>query len=401
MVDDSENEKTRLIIGYFEKARKCLEDGDIDGAIEGFTDVLDMEPENVHALVNRGYAWNAKDRFDEALKDLGEAIRLEPHNASALLNRGSVWNSKGEFDKAVDDLSKAVKLEPNYVAAWVNRGTAWLGKKEYDKAIEDFNRAIHLQPSYAGAWSSRGNAWLQKKEFDKALLDHEEALRLNPTDQAIIHNRALAMAMRATEPDREKLAETLGQEYDKRLKEELEKSVGQILKDKTGFRRDYLVNMWTAVSLRVAAITILAGVAFGLYYTFTQTYHFGYGGVEKLNLTTFLSFAPYITAITTPIFFVIWLLLRWGYEAKTLSYGFYRKAILEERILLYFNNDVDRLRELQKLYIIHWMEKSPLEVMLAISGKNKGVGGGETPTESLLESLEQLTKKVKSLTDKS
>lgn len=100
--------------------------------------------------------------------------------------------------------------------------------------------------------------------------------------------------------------------------------------------------------------------------------------------------APIFTALTIPFFLLIWLLLRWGYETKTISYAFQRKAVLEERILLYFNNDSEKLKDMQELFVAHWMEKSPLEVMLAIAGKRKH--GGEAPMDALSGKLEEILK---------
>lgn len=80
-----------------------------------------------------------------------------------------------------------------------------------------------------------------------------------------------------------------------------------------------------------------------------------------------------VTAIFLPLFVRYLALQTRRYECLTLAYGFQRKAIVEERLFRYAGENGQLRDELLKVYLVHWMEKSPLEVMLAIGGKSKNM----------------------------
>lgn len=80
-----------------------------------------------------------------------------------------------------------------------------------------------------------------------------------------------------------------------------------------------------------------------------------------------------VMVISSPLFLIYWARQNRRYECLTLAYGFQRKAIVEERLFSYAGENKQLLDELLKIYLIHWMEKSPLEVMLAMGGKGKNI----------------------------
>ena len=338
---------------------------------------------------NRAFKSYTEGNYDGAIEDYTEGLRLEPNDVYAWLNRGNAWLRKSEHDKAINDYNDAIQLNPNFAAAWSGRGEAWYRKGEYDKAIGDFNETLRLSPSSSNAWRVRGNAWRKKGEYDKAVADYKKALTFFPQDEEIKQNLNVTLALQASGAEREEVVENLKLEYDKKLTERVDIAVGRILKDRTGFRFSYIMNMVMSILLRITAVGILLTIAFVWIEQFVKIYNYEMQGASQaFKPDIFLSWAPIFTTLTAPVLLVVWLLLRWGYEAKTISYAFQRKAILEERILLYFNNDVEKLKDMQEFFINHWMEKSPLEVMLAIAGKRKH--GGEVPMDAVLGKLEEL-----------
>ena len=75
-----------------------------------------------------------------------------------------------------------------------------------------------------------------------------------------------------------------------------------------------------------------------------------------------------MTAISAPFFLLWWGLQRRRYECLALAHGFLSELIIEALIDSSSADEKSRY-ELAKLYIRHWMDKTPLEVMLT-KGKN-------------------------------
>ena len=348
-------------------------------------------PQTAEEYRKRGVSrYKARD-FVGAVEDYTEALRLEPGNIHLHIGRGIVWSGLGEHDKAIDDYSTAIHLNRNEFNAWSCRGKARIEKGEHDKALFDFNEAIRLQPNDEALLYHRSNIWLRKGEFEKAIDDCDAALRLHPSYQKAIDNRNSAIALRTMKIEGEKFGERMKEEYNKRLEKELESAVKQITEDQTEFRDAYKSNLKYSRWLRITTIVFSIAIGLGVIGFFWFIYHMEKDSLGGWKLVPWI---PVVTAISVPFIAAWWILQRWSFELKTLAYGFHRKAILEERILLFFRSDREWLRDLQKIYVIHWMEKSPLEVMLAIGGKGKSMGGANSPTTALLESAENIFEKA-------
>ena len=186
----------------------CMMLGQIEMAMEAYSRVIELNPNNPNAYNNRGVAYNARGDFDRAVEDYTKVIELNPDDAIAYNNRGGVYYLKGEYDSAIVDFSKAIELNPDYAIAYNNRGVAYHLKKEYDSAIEDYTKAIELNPDYAIAYNNRGKAYGVKDEVDgltlrpdsptskraviRAIKDYNPAIGLNPELAPAYYNRGVA-----------------------------------------------------------------------------------------------------------------------------------------------------------------------------------------------------------------
>jgi tetratricopeptide (TPR) repeat protein len=208
--------------GWLDKAEAIP----VDQAVAFFTARLNLDPQDVDALLRRSLAWwhlgdfakaqadvdealrlqpgnarvhnvlgvLAREKKDpeQALKAFGEAIRLDPNLAMAYQNRALVWMDKKEYDRAMLDLDDAIRLSPKFASAHYDRGRAWAAKKQLDRALGDFDQAVRFAPSFALAYLHRGNAWWDKKESAKAIQDYTDAIRADPKFALAYTNRGNA-----------------------------------------------------------------------------------------------------------------------------------------------------------------------------------------------------------------
>lgn len=367
------------------------------------TEYIDEFPFDTTTINTSGMNSNMERRFTLhfILSEEIDANKEIPQTAKEFFARAGEHFDARDYDSTIADCSKAISLYRDFAEAWSRRAAAWNEKEEYDKALADLNIAVRLKPELVRAWYNRGCAWEGKGEYGRAIDDYNKALTLDPHDHDAIHSRASAMAMLSTEPERKTTKKRLEEEYRERLEEELKIATKQFLTDKKEFRDAYRWNMCWARLLRTLAALLLVGMAYGAYCGYQEISRIEIelaqaNGGGKPDRIAFFSWMPVVVAISSPLFLLWWMLQRLGYEKETLAYGFHRKAILEERTPLYFLDDKETLKEMNKLHIIHWMEKSLLEVMLALGGKNKRTDGSKSPTESLSKILKNTAKKIKS-----
>lgn len=89
----------------------------LDRGIAYFNHAIELNPDYVQALNNRGYAYNLKREYTLAINDLDRAIELSPDNATVFYNRADVYFIQGLYPLCVRDLDQAIKLNPNFADA--------------------------------------------------------------------------------------------------------------------------------------------------------------------------------------------------------------------------------------------------------------------------------------------
>ncbi len=128
-----------------------MRDGDFDGAIADFNQVIEIDkifPENVQSgtYLNRGLAFQKKGDLDAALADFNKAIKLQANNVYAYQNRAGLHEKRKEIDEALADYSKAIKLNSKFPFAYRGRGMLLLAQGKDTEAEADFAKYLQLYP---------------------------------------------------------------------------------------------------------------------------------------------------------------------------------------------------------------------------------------------------------------
>ena len=174
-----------LGFAYFSK-------GDLDIAIDNYDKAIELDSQFARAYNHRGNAYQERNETDRAIKDHNRAIELDPNDAIFYNNRGIAYGEKNELDLAIKDFDKAIDLKSDYDLAYNNRGAVYRSQGEYDLAIEDCNKAIQLKPDYAEPYCNRGVVYRNKGEIDRAIEDYDKAIQLKPDFVKVYYNRGLA-----------------------------------------------------------------------------------------------------------------------------------------------------------------------------------------------------------------
>ncbi len=164
----------------FQQGNVFMMFGEIDKAIEAYSQAIKLNPRDTDAYNNRGVAYQKLGNFDRAFKDYNTAIPINPYDAVIYSNRGAAYVDKGELDRGLEDLNRAIEVNPNYAETFYNRGIAYDNKGDYNRAISDFNKAIQRGRNHADVYNNRGIAFQKKREFDRAIVDFDTAIKMSP-----------------------------------------------------------------------------------------------------------------------------------------------------------------------------------------------------------------------------
>ena len=86
--------------------------------------------------LQRGIAYQAEGKYNEAIIQLKNALQIDPKFAPALHAIGRAYRAKSWSVDALRELHRAVELEPDNVAARVDLGQVYLDLEGWSAAIE-------------------------------------------------------------------------------------------------------------------------------------------------------------------------------------------------------------------------------------------------------------------------
>jgi len=164
-LDLSDEERDALIAPRIARGRKALSRRSYDKAIAEARSVLDVQNENVEAILLLARAYADKGWLPKAERILttGTSYAAGARSARMWMLLGVVRErSGGDVALARDAYAKAAKLKPNYVKAWSNLGAAQLKLGVYEEAISAFETALSIDSESVVALTNLGTAYRRR-----------------------------------------------------------------------------------------------------------------------------------------------------------------------------------------------------------------------------------------------
>ncbi|UCB46227.1 MAG: tetratricopeptide repeat protein [Spirochaetota bacterium] len=182
---------TSYVDDILNKGVDHLDRGEFDDAIQAFSRVIALTPDDSDAYYNRGLTYYYKGDYDRAVSDYTKVIEINPLDADAFINRGLIYYYRGDYDKAIDDYSNTIEINPGYSDAYFNRGLAYSEKGEYEKAIYEYTKVIEIDPNDSEAYNNRGLIHYNREEYEKAISDFSKALSIDSMYANAFNNRGI------------------------------------------------------------------------------------------------------------------------------------------------------------------------------------------------------------------
>ncbi|MBF0358927.1 MAG: tetratricopeptide repeat protein [Magnetococcales bacterium] len=152
----------------------------LDRAIECYKTALEIQPENIVALINMGAALQALNRLDRAVTCYRKAIAINTSIALPHYNLGNALQEQGELDAAVKSYQKAIALKTDYAESYGNLANTLEKLGKFDKAVENYQKALAIKPDYAEAHFNLGNTFKKQLKLDEAVKSYQKALAIKP-----------------------------------------------------------------------------------------------------------------------------------------------------------------------------------------------------------------------------
>jgi len=128
--------------------------------LTSFTEVLAQEEtstplgKNVNEWHAIGVALISENRHEEAIKYYDKILEVNPEDQKALLNKGSVLKDLERYEEAIKYYDKILEVNPNNVKVLSNKGISLAFLQEWSEAEKIIFRAVELEPENKFAQST-------------------------------------------------------------------------------------------------------------------------------------------------------------------------------------------------------------------------------------------------------
>jgi len=149
----------------------------------------------VQLYIQAANAWMLAEQPGEALPLLSDVLEISPGNMDALIDRARARAMHRDWPGAEADLSLALSKDPTRADLYVLRSSARHAMGRKDDARADIDRALDLVPGYAEALVERGGMKLEAGDRAGAQADWEEVVKKAPAGDAAESARVRLEAM--------------------------------------------------------------------------------------------------------------------------------------------------------------------------------------------------------------
>ncbi len=186
--------------------------GKFDDALRSYNMALDMTPNAVAILTNRGVLHIQRGELDAADADLQRVAERDAQNEEALFWLAFIAMNRGQADVATSRLDEILAFNPRSVQALEGKALLAKATGDYTNALSLYTQLIENAQD-ADYYANRADCALMLRNLSQASEDIQSALNINPDDGYLYLLRAKLNKMRFNFDDMErdiKLAEQHG-----------------------------------------------------------------------------------------------------------------------------------------------------------------------------------------------
>ncbi|TVU04528.1 hypothetical protein EJB05_47639 [Eragrostis curvula] len=169
-------------------------------AIECFTEVVKIEPENACALTHCGMIYKDEGHLVEAAEAYRKARAADPSYKPAseflaivLTDLGTSLKLAGNTEEGIQKYCEALEVDSHYAPAYYNLGVVYSEMLQFDMALTCYEKAALERPLYAEAYCNMGVIYKNRGELEAAIACYERCLTISPNFEIAKNNMAIAL----------------------------------------------------------------------------------------------------------------------------------------------------------------------------------------------------------------
>src|SRR3989344_9367492 len=138
-----------------------------------------QKEEKIESLNNKALEYFDKKKWNESAKIFRQILDIDPNNLGALVTGGGALSNAGKYKEALKFLNKALKIDQNDISALENKGitlSKLRDKKSKKAALKCFDKALEINPNRKNTISNKIDTLYEFGEYNEQL--YKKALKL-------------------------------------------------------------------------------------------------------------------------------------------------------------------------------------------------------------------------------
>ncbi len=170
-------------------AESYVRQGQIQKAIDAYTEALQYNLLTFELLFLRGNLFLQQDKLEAASRDFTEAIAIDPTRPLGYVSQAAVLWKQGHPHRFIETINKAIELDPSDAKNYQRRAAGFLEIGEPHKALSDLNRALALGETTSRIYQNLGSVFELLGRYEDAVTHYAKALALDPSDEVSLLRR--------------------------------------------------------------------------------------------------------------------------------------------------------------------------------------------------------------------
>ena len=174
------------------KAREVLElgsresvDHDRSAALAAFEAATELDPLGITVKIERAKELRALDRLDEAEAQLDDVLNMEPGELRALIERGHLFRGRGDRERAAGAFRTAAAVDPRNWNIQVELARDLRALDRLDEADVVLNNILDAEPRHPWALIERGLILRQRGKHEEAASAFKTAATSDPSNRNV------------------------------------------------------------------------------------------------------------------------------------------------------------------------------------------------------------------------
>lgn len=174
-------------------AQRHHDAGRLNKAVEGYKEILNIDPNEAAALTGLGILFHQNGDFQTAAGLLQKAATCDPKSWKAHYGYGIALADMGKHEAAIQSFRTSIELQPDEVLCQYDLGCSLYHSGKSAEAALCFERVVEAKPDNVAAHRNLGLALQQQGLLDRAINAWQQGLSLDPKDQPCRSNLLLGL----------------------------------------------------------------------------------------------------------------------------------------------------------------------------------------------------------------